>query len=112
DELDEVVSEWTASRPAEEAEALLVAAGVAAHAVNNSAECLADEQLRHLGHFLELDHPERRCVVENTRFSLSRTPPQVGLPPRVGEHTDELLAGLLGYEQGRIDELRGAGVLR
>lgn len=112
DELDTAISAWTAARRAEEAEALLVRAGVAAHAVNNSAECLADLQLQHRQHFLELAHPERRCIVENTRFQLSRTPPRVGLPPRVGEHTDEVLADLLGYPQERIESLRCAGALR
>jgi formyl-CoA transferase len=51
-------------------------------------------------------------VVESTRFRLSRTPPAVGLPPRVGEHTDEVLGTLLGYPPARIDELRAAGALR
>ena len=29
--------------------------------------------------------------------------------PLLGEHTDELLSEILGYDQGRIDEARAAG---
>ena len=112
DELDRAVAAWTSQHDAAAAEALLIEAGVAAHAVNNSAECLADPQLRHRGHFRELPHPERRCLVEDTRFHLSRSPIEVGLPPRRGEHTDEVLGDLLGYPPDRIATLREAGALR
>jgi crotonobetainyl-CoA:carnitine CoA-transferase CaiB-like acyl-CoA transferase len=112
EELDEAVAAWTRPLHAEKIEALLVEAGVAAHAVNNSAECLADPQLHHLGHFVEVDHPDRRCLVESTRFRLSRTPPAVGLPPRSGQHTDHVLCDLLGYSPDRVDTLRQAGALR
>jgi crotonobetainyl-CoA:carnitine CoA-transferase CaiB-like acyl-CoA transferase len=110
--LDDAVAAWTAIRPAEEIEAKLVAAGVAAHAVNNSAECLADPQLQHRSHFVALDHPERPCLVESTRFRLSRTPPVVGLPPSCGQHTEEVLGELLGYPPPRVAALRAAGALR
>jgi formyl-CoA transferase len=112
DELDAAVAAWTSERSEGEAEAALIQAGVAAHAVNNSAECLADPQLRHRGHFRELSHPERRCLVEDTRFRLSRSPLEVGLPPRRGEHTDEVLGDILGYPPERIAALREAGALR
>ncbi len=111
-ELDDAVAAWTAGRSAEEVEAKLVAAGVAAHAVNNSAECLADPQLAHRRHFVTLAHPGRPCVVERTRFGLSRTPSTVGLPPACGEHTDQVLTTLLGYSAERIEVLRQAGALR
>ena len=111
-ELDAALASWSVGRDATDIEAQLVAAGVAAHAVNNSAECLADAQLAQRQHFLTLDHPDRACVVENTRFRLSRTPPQVGLPPRRGEHTDLVLADLLGYPASHIEGLRQAGALR
>ena len=112
EELDAAVAAWTAVRPEAEVEAVLIEAGVAAHVVGNSAECLADPQLRHRGHFRELSHPERRCLVEDTRFHLSRSPLEVGLPPRRGQHTEEVLGDLLGYPTERIAALREAGALR
>ncbi|MFN0026026.1 MAG: CaiB/BaiF CoA transferase family protein [Acidimicrobiales bacterium] len=112
DRIDEALTAWTAAHSAESAESALIEAGVAAHAVNNSAECLADPQLAARDHFLWLDHPDRPCLVENTRFRMSRTPPQVGLPPRSGQHTDQILTGILGYSQEQIATLRTANALR
>lgn len=111
-ELDAALTAFTRTRPAAAVEADLIAAGVAAHAVNNSAQCLADPQLTHRHHFVWLDRPDRRCVVERTRFRLSRTPPVVALAPRRGEHTDEVLAGCLCYPPSRIAALHESGALR
>ena len=112
EELDAAVAAWTSARDETEVETALIEAGVAAHVVANSAECLADPQLRHRGHFRELPHPERRCLVEDTRFHLSRSPVEVGLPPRRGQHTEQVLGDLLGYPPERIAALGEAGALR
>ncbi|MGD9751073.1 MAG: CoA transferase [Acidimicrobiia bacterium] len=110
--LDEAVSAWTSPQDPETVAERCQAAGVAAYTVQNSAECLADPQLAHRGHIVELDRPDRRCFVEATRFRLSRTP---GRPrrsaPLLGEHTFEVLHELLGYDGDRIAELAAAEVL-
>jgi len=112
DELDAVLAAWTASHTAEDVERLLQAAGVAAHGVNNSAECLADPHLADRGHFVTLHRDDGERIVERTRFRLSRTAPQVHLPPLRGEHTERVLADLLGLSPERIAALRDAGALR
>lgn len=112
DELDEAVSGWTATLPAAEVERRLQASGVAAHVVQSSAEIMADPQLWHRQHFVELQHPTRRCLVENSRMRLSRTPARVErCAPTLGQHTDQILTDILGYDQQRVGELRAAGVL-
>jgi crotonobetainyl-CoA:carnitine CoA-transferase CaiB-like acyl-CoA transferase len=35
----------------------------------------------------------------------------VGVVPTPGQHTDEVLAGLLGYDRTAIDALRAAGAI-
>jgi crotonobetainyl-CoA:carnitine CoA-transferase CaiB-like acyl-CoA transferase len=42
---------------------------------------------------------------------LSRTPARVGPVPTVGQHTDELLGGVLGYGREAIAALRNAGAI-
>ena len=111
-ELDRVLEAWTRDRPAEDIEQVLQEAGIAAHAVNNSAECLADPHLRARGHFVTVDRSDGPRIVERTRFRMSRTAPTVGIPPFRGEHTDDVLGNLLGYPRTRIDALRQAGALR
>ncbi len=111
-QLDEAVAAWTAGLDPEEAAARCQAVGVAAYTVQNSAECLADPQLAHRGHVVELDRPGRRCIVEATRFRLSRTPggPQRHAP-LLGEHTFDVLTGMLGYDTDRVADLAAAEVL-
>ena len=112
DELDDAVAVWTTDLDGTELVDRLQAAGIAAHGVADGADCLADPQLAAAGHFVTLDHPDRLCLVENTRFRLSRTP---GAPrcraPFLGEHTWEVLTDLLGYDAERIAELAAAELL-
>ena len=66
----------------------------------------------------EDSHPwERRAMVEVPDFlagsiavsgdfwHFSRTPAVIGSTPRVGEHNEEVLGGLLGYSEAKITEL-------
>ena len=90
-----------------------IAAGIPAHQVQNTRECLADPQLAHRNHFIEVGHSARGTSwVENSRFTLSRTPAMVTYgAPAWGEHNWEILNGTLGYEPDRIAELAAAEVL-
>jgi len=69
-------------------------------------------------------HPwERRALVEVPDFlagtiavsgdfwHFSRTPAVVGSTPKVGEHNEEILGGLLGYSQDEIAKLYANGVI-
>ena len=81
--------------------------------MQNSPECVADPQLLHRGHFVEIPHPVHgHSWAEQYGFRLSRTP---GGPRRAGptwgEHNEEVLMGLLGYDADRLAELAIAGAL-
>jgi crotonobetainyl-CoA:carnitine CoA-transferase CaiB-like acyl-CoA transferase len=109
-ELDEVVSRWTKARTREEAQERLQGLGLAAHRVQNSAECLDDPQLRYREHYLTLDHPLLEPLpVEAPRYKLSATPGRVRAHgPSFGQDTYEVLTELLGYEADRIAEVAAA----
>ena len=111
-EIDDAIRAWTSTRSAAEITDSLVRVGVAAHQIQSSAECLSDPQLEHRGAFVWLEHPDRRCVVENARFQLSRSEhgPKVRAP-FLGEHTFEILSDLVGYSSERIADLAAAEVL-
>ena len=87
--------------------------GVAVHNVQNSAQCLADPQLAHRGHYVDIEHPFIGPVpVEGPRVQLSRTPGRVAGPgPTYGQHSYEILTGLLGYNQERFAAAAVAGAL-
>src|SRR5438034_7490184 len=41
-------------------------------------------------------------------IKFSKTPGKLGPVPTPGQHTDEILGGLPGYDEARMSELRGA----
>ncbi len=113
-ELDEWLSAFTSVRTPFETESRLQAAGVPASAVQNSPELAADPQLRHLEHFVTLLHDEAgETVVEGVRAHLSRTPGRVrGPAPTFSRDLQEVLCGMLGYDDERVGQLLVAGVLQ
>ncbi len=113
DELDAILERWTADRDRWELTERLQAVGVAAHPSLSPLELLADPHLEARGLFERFDHPE---VGRRTHTGLawrSATSPH-GMPrraPLIGEHTDDVLGGLLGRTASEIAALRAAGVV-
>jgi crotonobetainyl-CoA:carnitine CoA-transferase CaiB-like acyl-CoA transferase len=49
--------------------------------------------------------------VPGATIKLSQTPARVGPVPTPGQHTDEVLGRVLGYERETLDALRRAGAI-
>jgi crotonobetainyl-CoA:carnitine CoA-transferase CaiB-like acyl-CoA transferase len=76
------------------------------------SEALADPQVRHRQMVVEVnDARGNRQRTLGNPIKLSSTPPTIRTPPpRLGEHTDAVLAGL-GYSPGDVAGLRDRGVV-
>ena len=76
-----------------------------------STEDLAnDEPVRGRDMWVELDHPQRgKWWNVGMPIKLSDSPAKIERSPTLGEHTDEILKEVLGYEQEKIAKLRNAG---
>lgn len=112
-ELDSLVSEWTSGREGTDVEELLQSRGVPVHRVLYAAELVADPQLAHRGHWLQVPHPlHGKSWAEGSAIQLSRTP---GRPrwagPTLGQHLHEVLTDILGYGDDEIAELIACGAL-
>ena len=69
-----------------------------------------DEHVRQREMYVELDHPERgKWYNLGCPMKLSDSPVEIERSPLLGEHTDEILSEVLGYEGSEIDELKEAG---
>jgi formyl-CoA transferase len=76
-----------------------------------STEDLADdEHVRGRQMYVELDHPQRGTWYNvGMPIKLSDSPADIRRSPTLGEHTDEILSEVLGYDAARIDNMRKAG---
>jgi formyl-CoA transferase len=76
-----------------------------------STEDLAtDEHVRGRDMWVEIDHPQRgKWWNVGMPIKLSASPAKIERSPMLGEHTDEILKQVLGYDDAKIKALKGAG---
>jgi crotonobetainyl-CoA:carnitine CoA-transferase CaiB-like acyl-CoA transferase len=81
--------------------------------INRLSEVFADPQVRARGVVVEMAHGSGQSVkVIANPVRLSETPADYRLPPpRLGEHTEEVLTGRLGMSAAEIAGLRERGVV-
>jgi crotonobetainyl-CoA:carnitine CoA-transferase CaiB-like acyl-CoA transferase len=88
-------------------------AGIPCGPVSSVPEAAADPQVRARGMIAEVPHPHGGTIrMVGTPLKLSRTPARVEAgPPTVGQHTDAILAELLGLGPDDVARLRAAGAV-
>lgn len=113
EELADIVESWASDKTATQASELLREAGVAACLVQDADMILACPSLHARNMLWEMEIPDmgKRTVVGNP-VRLSGMGRQVmEPPPRLGEHTDEILRTLLDLTPKEIEGLRAAKVV-
>jgi crotonobetainyl-CoA:carnitine CoA-transferase CaiB-like acyl-CoA transferase len=107
--LDEVF----ATRPVAEWLDRLDTADVPAGPVNELPGVFADPQVRHRGMLVEAEHPLAGTIrLLRNPLRLSDTPvTDYPAPPLLGQHTREVLAERLGFDEQRLDALAAAHVI-
>jgi len=113
DELDCIISEWTALRDRWETAELLQRRGVAAFPSFNNKDIAEDADLSERGFLAHLEHAEGGTLTEpGIPWIMSGTPCHVRhASPALGCDTDEVLTRLLGYSRGKIAALRRDEIL-
>ena len=81
--------------------------------INNLAQVFEEPQVKARGVKIELDHAaagKLPLVASPMRFS--GTPIEYRFaPPLLGQHTDEVLRGILGKSDAEVAQLRAEGIL-
>ena len=91
----------------------LEAAKVPCGAINNLAEVFDDPHVQSRAMVHTWDRPGTGPVnLVASPMKLSATPVRNDVaPPLLGQHTDEVLGGVLGYSDGKIQQLRQASII-
>jgi benzylsuccinate CoA-transferase BbsF subunit len=112
-DLEQALADWTRGQEAQALEQRLQTAGVPAHVVSRGDDLARDADLREAAHFKRIEDPVFGAAdIEGPRFSLDRTPlPTTRRGPRIGEHTKEVLATVVGLTETEIAQLDEAEVL-
>ncbi len=113
DEIDEAIASWVAPHSAHEAAEILANAGVPAARVDGGGRSVLDPQFEHREFFEYVDHPlaGRHPVPGLPYRSARQSGPWNRTPaPTLGEHTAEVLADWLGYDEAQIEELFATGI--
>jgi crotonobetainyl-CoA:carnitine CoA-transferase CaiB-like acyl-CoA transferase len=111
---DAALSAWTSAREANQAAALLQAAGIAAHASWTTPEIAADPHLQARGAIVEVEEPggrKRAAVGVPMRLSKGADIGIASGTPGLGAHEDQVYGELLGMGRAERQALEAAEVI-
>jgi len=78
--------------------------------IMSTTDLANDEHVRGRDMWVELDHPQRgKWFNVGMPIKLSASPAKIERSPLLGEHTEEVLSKVLGYDDARVAALRQAG---
>lgn len=110
-ELEEIIVEKLREKSRDEWIEILLKAGVPCGAVNTIKEVLEHPQTKYRKVVVDVDYPGLgKIKLFNNPIKFSEFEIDVTRPPRLGEHTDEILQGL-GYSKEEIEKLREQNVI-
>ena len=114
DEVNELWADWIAVHSRDEVEALCREHGLGFGRVQSIADLASDPQLEHRGMHAYVEHPDGLGAIPTRGVPLrfSRTPGAIRCAaPGLGEHTEKLLAELIGLDPAQVEALRRDGVV-
>lgn len=116
EELHRMIAQWSQHLTTEEAVARLEREGAPAAPVRSTAEAVRDPLVIGRGEVVQLAHPEHGMQEDlfgsGIPFLMSGADTSLDRPaPHLGQHTEQVLRGLLGYTDELVVELTEHGVV-
>ena len=108
-----IVQQMVGERSSRDWISALSNAGVPCGSINDLKEVFEDPQVQHRGMRVEIPHPAGvPCPTVASPMRLSATPIEYEMPPPLlGQHTREVLRGILGLSEAEIDRLSAQRVI-
>jgi len=113
EELADILNQAFSTREAWEWLDRLQEADIPCGLINNIQDVFDHPQAPYRNLKLQVEHPTAGVIaLPGFPYKLSRTPAELHRPPpRLGEHTDEVLTDLLGYSSQQVADLRKQEVI-
>ncbi len=104
------IEQWTMTKDKFEAMEILNKSDIPCGPILSMKEIAEEPSLRKTGTVVEVDHPTRgKYLTVGNPIKLSDSPTEVVRSPLLGEHTDEILVDVLGFDAGRVEEIKASG---
>jgi formyl-CoA transferase len=107
-----LIEGWTVTQSKFDAMDRLNGVNVPCGPILSMGEIAEDPSLRRTGSVVEVEHPARgRYLTVGNPIKMSDSPTEVKRSPLLGEHTDEILADVLGMTEQAIQQARAEGAV-
>jgi len=111
-EIFDEIETWTMTKTKFEVMDICNAVDIPVGPILSMKELAEEPSLRESGTIVEVDHPERgKYLTVGCPIKLSDSEVEVTRSPLLGEHTDEVLADVLGYSAEEITVIRESGAI-
>lgn len=112
-ELDDLIAEWTRTIDSTELENLMEVSGIPSGKIYTAAEMLEDAHFKAREAIVSTMHPKfGNLRMQNVAPKLSATPGSVRMAgPELGQHNQEVYAGILGRTPEQMAELSAKGII-
>jgi len=106
------IEQWTMTKTKYEVMDICNPLDIPVGPILSMKELAEEPSLRETGTIVEVDHPGRgKYLTVGCPVKLSDSPAEVTRSPLLGEHTDEILAEVLGYSPEEIAEIKDSGAV-
>jgi formyl-CoA transferase len=112
DEVYSLVESWTMQHTKFEVMEILNELDVPCGPVLDTSDLIQDEHLLARQMIVDVPHPQRGTFKNvGCPLKLSDSPVEMTASPLLGEHNDEVLREIMGYDKDEIEKLRQGGVI-